>query len=415
MNKAWILFLLSPVSVWAQALPDYPMVLRVGGTADYGAGPSSLTTSATAVFLDQFQPLTFGQTSPLQTVAMPTNISGSQLRLTDGGLTTTAGYFTRFSNGQGYTVSGYNAAIGTTGVASSAPGTINRTIGVITANGTGFQVDTSTGFNDGGASPAFRSVTSVDGSSYYAGTSSGIRYQNTPGSVTSTQSIVTNNLRTVRIQDNTLFFNTTNGIFQAGPVGNPPTSSVTGTQLPGAISSQTGNPSAYQFYFFNNPLNSNTWSNTNYNTLYVADDRIASSDGGLQRWIFNGNEWFRSAIRPYELNGNLGGLRGLTAVMDLSNPSAPLVHLWATSTLSNGNHLVYLSDTLTANSGFFGDGFETLATAPANSAFRGVELSLIAVPEPATIVLFAGLSLGLAGTIYYRRQLRREQQETILS
>jgi hypothetical protein len=408
-------FLVLPLSTYAQALPGYIMVERIGGTGSYGAGASALSNSATALFLDQFNPTTVSQTLPVQTLSLPTAGAGSQLIVTDSGTTTTAGYFTRFSNGQGYTVSGYNAILSTAAVASSAPGTINRSIAVITPNGSSFNLDSSSGFNDGGATPTFRSVASVDGATFYAGTSSGIRFQNTPGTVSATTSIVTNNLRTVRMQDSSLFFNTTNGIFLAGTTGTPPTASVTPTQLPAAlVASGTGAPLSNSFYFFNNPLNNNTWSTTNYNTLYVADERTAANGGGILRWIFDGTNWVFTGATAYTANGNGGGLRGLTASIDLSTPSSPVVNLWATSLQTNANNLVFLSDTLTAGGGTFG-AFSTLATSPTNTVFRGVELGLVAaVPEPATVALLVGVSVLGASTLLYRRRQLHLQRESNL-
>src|SRR5262249_45463092 len=66
-----------------------------------------------------------------------------------------------------------------------------------------------------------------------------------------------------------------------------------------------------------------------------------------------------------------GGLRGLVA--DFSNPSAPV--LYATTTNASQNRLVKLADNgdLSGNGSAFT--YTTLATAPANVAFRGVALA----------------------------------------
>lgn len=404
------LWVLCPAALLAQSLPPYVMVERIGGTGAFGPGASALTTAATAVYLDQFFPSTATQTSPLQTVSLPTVVNGAQLRLTDTGTGTTAGYFTRFSNGQGYVVGGYDANLGTASVATTAPASVFRTVAVITPSGSSFTVDTSTGFNDGGATPGPRSVASIDGTSSWTGTGSGIRYQNTPGSVTSTTSIVTNNLRSVRIQDSTLFFSTSSAMFMAGTAGSAPTASVTPTALPGSFnnspagSNGTGTPIANSFYFFNNPLNANTWNGTTYNTLYLADERTAANGGGIQRWVYDGTNWVNTGSLGYTLNGNGGGVRGLSASIDLTNPLQPLVNLWATSIQTSANNLVFLSDTLSAGSGSFGS-FTTLATAPTNTVFRGVDIA--AIPEPTTVIFLGGAGLMTAGAFFYRRRRQR--------
>ena len=119
-------------------------------------------------------------------------------------------------------------------------------------------------------------------------------------------------------------------------------------------------------------------------TVFVADDRTTVA-GGLQRWTRTGGlngdittgAW--SLVNTFNLaaaagGGDLAGLRGLAG--DFANNI-----LFATTT---DNRLVS-----------FNGSFSVLATAPANTAWRGVEI----VPTPGT---FALLSLG--GLLASRRR-----------
>lgn len=395
----------------AQTLPSYVIVERIGGDSNYGGSVTAASSVATAVFLDTFNPNTALQTLPGFSYSMPTVALGANQASTDSGSATSNGYLTRLADGTGYAITGYNATVGTAGVAGSNPATINRVMGTLTGTISytgGGSINTSTGFNDG-VSNNFRSIASVDGTAFWGSTAGGIRYQNTPGSVTSTIATTAVNTRNVRIFNNTLFYAASsgtaanNGIFVAGTVGVlPTTASVTTTQLPGLGTSGTGTPSAYSFYLFNNPLNANDYSGTGLNTLYIADDRTSTS-GGIQRWMYDGINWTLTGTFNYTGNSNLNGARGLTATIDTSGAS-PVVNLWATGIGATGaiqNDLFFVTDTLTGVGGAFDAGL-TLATSPTNTFFRGVEIA--AVPEPSTYALMGVTGLVTAGTWYYRRQ-----------
>lgn len=398
----------------AQTLPNYVIVERIGGDASFGGSATTATSAATATFLDTFNPVTASQLLPGFSYSMPTAPAGANLSSTDSGTATSNGYFTRFADGTGFATTGYNAAVGTAGVAGSNPATINRVMGTLTGQISyigGGTLTTSTGFNDG-VSNNFRSIATVDGTAFWGSTAGGIRYQNTPGSVTSTLAVTSVNTRNVRIFNNTLFYSSSsgtaanNGIFTVGTVGTLPTSASATTQLPGLGTSGTGTPSAYSFYLFNNPLNLNNYAGTGLNTLYIADDR-SSTSGGIQRWVYDGINWGLTATFNYVGNSNLNGARGLVATFDTSGAS-PVVNIWATSigsaTTPTQNDLFFLSDTLTDVGGAFGSA-TTLATSPLNTFFRGVELA--AVPEPSTYALIGFTGMLMTGSWYYRR---RQQQ-----
>ena len=90
--------------------------LHIGGNA------------ANSATLLEFSPLGVpGFTLPLPTAFTgPTPPAGTPLAITESGSVSSSGYFSLQSNGMALTLGGYNAALGTTGVASSAPATIFR-------------------------------------------------------------------------------------------------------------------------------------------------------------------------------------------------------------------------------------------------------------------------------------------------
>lgn len=139
------------------------------------------------------------------------------------------------------------------------------------------------------------------------------------------------------------------------------------TLLPGMPT--TGTHSSYDFWF------------KDANTLYVADDGSAASGGGIQKWLLTAGTW--SLTYTLLNNGTTTtGVRGLTGFVDGSGN----VDLIGT-TSATLNALIEVTDTGA------GATATTLATAAANTAFRGVEY-MPTVPEPAS---FALVGLGLLG------------------
>jgi hypothetical protein len=103
-------------------------------------------------------------------------------------------------------------------------------------------------------------------------------------------------------------------------------------------------------------------------TLYVADDRTNGS-GGIQKWTESAGTWSLQYTLAPALNV---GCRGLSGIQDLSGTT-----LYATTTQAAANNLVSVVDTGA------GSTFTTLATAPTNTAFRGVRF--VRLPNAATL------------------------------
>jgi hypothetical protein len=341
-----------------------------------GDGTAALNANATAAFLQEFNPTIVNQLSPIQTIALPTGASG----LTLSGSATSEGFLTLSVNGQYLTMGGYAAVPGTAGVVAAAPGTVNRVVGRIDMSG---NIDISTALNDPYNGSNIRSTVSTDGINIWTagnggsgqGATAGVRYT-TFGSTTTTQvNPTTSNMRVVNIFNGQLYVSSSSGtLLGVSTVGTgEPTSSIGGapTLLPGMPT--TGTHSPYDFFF------------KDANTLYVADDGAVASGGGIQKWTFAASTW----TLQYTLLNNgttTTATRGLAGEIDGSGNAV----LFGTS----GSTLFTVTDTGA------GSLATTLATAPLNTVFRGVEF--LPVPEPSSLAL-AALG-GLACLVASRRK-----------
>jgi hypothetical protein len=165
--------------------------------------------------------------------------------------------------------------------------------------------------------------------------------------------------------------------------------------------SGTVNLSPENFYFANS------------STLYVADSgspKNGSSlgDGGLQKWSLEGSSW----VLDYTLNAGLNlvansassgttGLLGLTGKL-VGNS----VELYATNYTIGDTDPTYLygiTDLLTATTAPSGEKFTLLATAAADTNFKGVSFAPVsAVPLPGALPLFGG-AIAMVGVMARRR------------
>ncbi|WP_407572430.1 beta strand repeat-containing protein [Deinococcus altitudinis] len=336
------------VSPAATVIPNVT-VYQVGAEG----GTTALTNVATAVFLKTFK----GDTgAPVgMPIALPTAASGSNKPLTSSGSASSEGLLSTSADGRYLVLTGYGATPGTAGVASTATTAVPRVIGRVDASGT---VDTST------STTAFsgnniRSAASTDGSSFYAtGGNSGVQLVGL-GSTTSTAvsaSTATVNLRQVGISGNQLYTSAGSGttvrlatVGSGTPTtGNQPLSNLSGIPL-------TGSP--YAFFF------ADLDGTPGIDTVYVADDGPATATpaGGIQKYVLSGGTWTAKGTAGVAADG----YRGLTGVVNGSS-----VNLYATTT----SKLVSLIDSSGYNGTLSGTP-TTLATAPMNTAFRGVALS----------------------------------------
>src|SRR6202042_1138293 len=105
----------------------------------------ALSAAATAVFLEE-RVATDGTLVPTghNPLALPTAVNGSNARLVASGNATSEGALALSADGRYVTLAGYDAAVGTAGVATSTSATVNRVVGRVDAAG---DVDTSTRIN----------------------------------------------------------------------------------------------------------------------------------------------------------------------------------------------------------------------------------------------------------------------------
>lgn len=271
-----------------------------------------------------------------------------------------------------------NATASVNGTAANAPrvvGYMNATNNTLTSPTIGASQPQANAYDNNN----FRSATGDDtATNFWTGgtgstaTTAGWRYFNSNTQLSTTNST---NVRTTEIRNGQLFGSTgsaTRGIYAIGS-GIPTASGNTANLLIGTGASS----SPYEFVLIDDPANSvSTASTFGYDTAYIADDSAISSNGGIQKWVWNGSSWSNT----YTLNDGIGGNRGLAGQLDAATGN---VTLWATT--AAGDKLEQVTD-LGAGAA---SPFITLATAQTNYLFRGVALTTgVEVPEPATASLF---------------------------
>jgi hypothetical protein len=318
--------------------PKNLVVCRVGD------GTAALTNTGTAVFVDEYTP----SGTLVQSVAMPTAISGSNLRLVVVGTGTTDCQITRSADGQSLVITGYDAAAGTASLGTSTSATVSRVIGRIDSAGV---INTTTGLNDAFTGSAIRGAVSSNGFEFWAvGGNQGVRYT-ILGSTTSTLiSPTITNLRTVNIFGGQLFTSTASGAnTRIGMVGTGlPTTATTTTNFAGLT---TG--SAYNFYVCDLSA-----TEAGQDTLYIANDDA----NALQKWSKVSGVWTQ--------NGTIGvtadSYRGLTGKV-----SGSTVTLYASRAGNKITSVVDSSGYNTAPATVVTD----LVTATTNTAFRGIAVT----------------------------------------
>jgi hypothetical protein len=338
-----------------------------------GDGSAALNGNATAAFLDEYT--TAGVL--VQSIPLPTLASGGNQPLTLSGSATSEGFISLSQNGMYLTLGGYAATVGTVTPQTSSAATVNRVIGRIDLLG---NINTTTSLGDAYNGSNIRSVTSSDGVNFWTGgnggsgqgASAGTRYTTLGGTTSQALHSTTTNVRVVNLFNGQLYADSSSSPFLGvGTVGTgmPTTSGQTYSELPGFPTS--GTHSSYDFWF------------KDPNTLYVADDGSAASGGGIQKWTLSAGTWSLA----YTLGNNgttTTAVRGLAGTVDGSGNAV----LYGTT----GSALVSVTDTGA------GSAVTSLATAPANTGFRGVEL--LVVPEPSTAAL---TGFGLLALALFRR------------
>ena len=364
LTLSFALFTSTSAKAASSLLSDSIVVYRVG------TGANSLVNTGNSAFLDEYS-----RTGTL--------IQSIDLGIISSGTASSEGFINRSGDGRYIIATGY-ASTGATSIAGSTGAANARVIARIDASG---NVDSTTRLSNYASGNNPRSAWSADGSSFYGvGGTGGIVYA-TLGATTGT-AVTTgllSNMRVIDVYNNQLYASSNSGAFRLATTGGAPASTTgqTLTNLSG-WSTSSGSPYAYFLADLNNAV-------AGLDTAYVSDDAL-----GLLKYSLVGGTW--------TLNGTIGVAdlyRGLDA--EIVGGS---VNIFATrkggTSATGGGELVMITDTAGYNAAFSTTTPTLLATAAANTAFRGVSLST--VPEPSSATL---LGLGFLALLGVRRLNRK--------
>jgi len=372
------------VAMAAPFTPGNIVIARVGD------GKTALTTASTAVFLDEY---TRGGVL-VQSVALPTAAAGSNRALTATGSAAAELALARTDDGQALILAGYSAVPGIDVVANSSSTTAVRVVGLVGADGS-INTSTTLGSAFSGTttmSSAARTVASADGSNFYvAGTGSHSNVQYVPLGGSSPLAITSASItsQVLLIANGDLYLSAAtspdNGVSQVGS-GLPTTEGQPVTLLPSfGGSTTTASPAGLYFADLSQDV-------PGVDVVYIADDR-STAGGGIQKWslvdgvwTLNGTIASPSGVQVRGLDGNTTGYYGDITVSLVATSPTSLFILSDDTGYNVAPHITTLPG--------------AVATAPANTAFRGTafapESSTPAIP---TIVSFTPAS-GLAnGTV----------------
>ncbi len=334
--------------------PGNLVVYRVGD------GSATLSGVATPIFLDEY--LTTSNTSPVQSLALAT--TGS-LAITSSGTATSEGMLTRSANGQYLILTGYRANSGTAAIAGTTSASTPRLVGRVSIDKS---VNVSTAISDRFNTTNIRGAVSTNGTDIWVvGGNSGVVYTTFGSAGTTTQVSTTQpTLRCINVFNNQLYSSTASGAFRISSVGTgtPTTSGQTSVHLADIPNTTSAVPSPYQFFFVDlDP------SIPGVDVLYFADDNSPStSTGGINKYAYN------TTTSTWENKGRIttASIRGLTGRVNGSN-----VEMFATN-----NSNIYSFTDNSGQSGSLSGALTSIATAPSNTAFRGIAFTPENTPAP---------------------------------
>ncbi|HMS54123.1 MAG TPA: hypothetical protein PKA27_01860 [Fimbriimonadaceae bacterium] len=289
----------------------------------------------------------------VQTIALPTAVSGQNRRLTLDGVGTSEGFLRRSTNLENLTLCGYDAALGTQAVAFTPSQDVNRVVAVITSSGA---VETTTALADAYSGGAIRAAMLHGSGLWISGSSGssepltgGLRYAMRNGGTTVQLVASPTTVRVPVIFGGQLFMSASDAAFQGvASVGSglPTSGQFNPVGLQGLVGSHTV-PADFTF--------------ADAQTLYVADDRNLTSGGGIQKWTFNGTQW----IHAYTLSNGLSVSIRRIALEDVGGTRT----LYGLTSEAKANSLVKVTDTGPSSQ------FTVLRTAAFETAYRGVSLT----------------------------------------
>lgn len=345
-----------------------------------GSGASSLVNTGNPVFIDEYTPTG----TLVQSIALPSSVGAPPAYACVGsGTATSEGMLSRSADGRYLLIPCYSSNLP---AAASLSGTTGTAVPRVVArmDGTG-AIDTSTALTDYASGNNPRSAASSNGLDLWvSGGAGGVRYA-TLGASTSTQlSTTVTNLRQSAVFDGQLYVSTSSGsTVRIGAVGSglPTTTGQTISNLPGF-------PTAGSPYSF--ALVDLSASVPGADTLYVAED--TTGGGQIQKYSLVGGNWTASG------SISAAAVRGLVASV-----SAGVVSLYGTtggSAAAGGGTLYAATDASGYNVAASGTA-TSLATAAANTAFRGIAFAPVAaVAQPDLTASISGPAGAVVSTPY---------------
>ncbi len=332
-----VLCLLMPIGVKAAGFTAGNVVVE-----QFGDGSAALSSAATPVFILEYLPSTAAQASPVQTITIP---GTGSTRLTVAGNATSEGFLTRSTDRNILTLPGYDADAGTAGLAASTSTTVGREIGKLDVNGNFTRVATGSAMYSGGN---IRSSIS-DGVNYWtAGSVGGVWYSAAGGAPIQITS-GSGNFRVARIYNGNLYYSSSAAISVYSGL---PAATATGTA--------TGITSTSIYDFAINPAGT---------IAYVCDDGALTGTGGIEKWVLSGGVWTKKFTFG-TANGLSNGCRSLAVDFSGANPV-----LYATDAATLTKLIKIIDTSALTDTSDAADQVTILATAAANTAFRGVALA----------------------------------------
>ena len=327
-----------------------------------GAG-AALTSQATAAFLDEYN--TSG--GFVQSIAVPTSASGSQLALTNSGTFSSEGALSLSADGQYLVFAGYNAVPGVTSpnsTSTTGPTPILRVIGRAGIDGTLDTSTSTTSFSGGN----IRSATSTNGTDFWAaGLNTGVVHT-TLGSLGS-GTVVSNtpaSNRVLTVAGGQLYVTSSSGsnigLNKVGS-GAPTTAGQTLTQI--SPTAASNNP--YSYYFLDRDAGV-----AGLDTLYIADQTTAN---GLSKYSFDGTNW--------TARGNVAGV--YTGLVAKTNGTS--VDIYMTSKITSNNDLVKFTDSAAFNAPITSGTPTPLFSTGADKVLRGLAFTPTAADTTSPTVL----------------------------
>jgi hypothetical protein len=388
-----------------------PVVTQVGD------GMNALTTAGTTTTIQVWRPNVANQVAP---VAQSPYLSGASTvssdlvntgnASTEGNLTNNPALTAAAIAGQQYTGTayvfsgGYAAADQTAAVDGNAAGAARvvgymsvtsgsvggATIGSSQTNATTYEGSNIRGVVGNDTATSFWSAGTGNNNTTTGVLTAGYRYFNNSTQLVPAPGPV--NTRDVNIFGGQLYGTQDTGNYvgiAAIGTGTPTTSSQTATMLVSTAATSAVGDSPYAFVLFNNASAADP-AGVPFNVAYIDDYGTASpANFGIQKWAYLGGSWtYEYSIT--DGNAATEGYFGLAGYLSGSN-----VVLYATQALASAttpNNLEQFTDPIGGSTLVGTDSEITLATSPANDAFRGVAL---AVPEPTTLGLLCAGALGL--------------------